>query len=132
VTVAYATSAELSAFLPAGTTVTDADRVLARASERIDGTVMAPFTVDTLTGLPSDPDIAAAMRDATCAQVEQWLEVGEENDIDGLAGTEVSVTGYSGRRAPRVAPRALQILQNAGLMTVQHGSLTDSCFGVPS
>lgn len=117
-TVAYATEAELTAYLPDGTVVTDADRLLARASELIDGTVTSSFAVDADTDLPTDPDVAAALRDATCAQVEQWLEVGEENDIDGLAGTQVSLTDYSGKRAPKVAPRAFRILQNAGLLNL--------------
>lgn len=125
---AYASEAELTAWLPAGTSVDDAARLLARASTRIDGVVTAPFDVDPNTDLPTDTDVAAALRDATCAQVEQWLEVGEENDIDGLAGTEVSVQGYSGKRAPKVAPRAFDILQQAGLLTISTASTAGAFF----
>ena len=125
---AYATQAELISFLPEGTAVPDAARLLARASELLDATVLAPFAIDTVTLLPTDTDVAAAMRDACCAVVEAWLEVGEENDVDGLAGTQIAVTGYTGPRAPSLAPRAFRILQNAGLMTV--GSTASSFFGV--
>lgn len=113
---ALATESDLTDWLPDGTVVADAARLLARASQRIDATVLAVFDVDTDTQMPTDTDVAAALRDATCAQVEQWLEVGEENDIDGLAGTQIAVTGFSGKRAPRIAPRALDILRDAGLM----------------
>ncbi len=117
---AYATLAELATFV--GSTPSDAasqaiaERMLERASELMDGVVVAAFEVDSVTELPTDVEVAAALRDATCAQVEQWLEVGESNDVDGLAGTAVSVGGYAGRRAPSVSPRALRILRNAGLL----------------
>ena len=114
---AYATAAELTAFLAAGTVVAEPVRLLTRASELLDDVVRRPYAVDTVTGLPTDADVAAVMRDACCAQVEQWLEVGEDNDVDGLAGTQASIAGYSGLRAPRLAPRALRILRNAGLLS---------------
>lgn len=117
---AYASAADLSAWLPSSVSFDDGDatRLLARAAELIDGTVRSPYTVDT-NGLPTDTTIAQALNDASCAVVEQWLEVGEENDIDGLAGTNVAVagkSGYVGLRAPHLAPRAFRILSNAGLL----------------
>lgn len=118
-TVAYATSAQLAAYLKGGTVPDDAARLLARASELIDATVRASFSVDTDTSLPTDADVAAALRDATCAVVEAWLEVGEDNDVDGLAGAQIAVQGYSGPRAPTVPPRAARLLATAGLLTVE-------------
>jgi len=53
------------------------------------------------------------------AQVRFWTETGEEHDIDGLAGTDVSiggVSGVSGKRPPVVAPQALRILKEALLL----------------
>lgn len=108
----YATSAELTAWV--GTAVTGADRLLARASELMDVTVTASYSVDA-DGIPTNAEVAAALRDAACAQVEQWVEVGESNDIDGLAGSDISVSGYTGKRAPLLAPRAARILHAAGL-----------------
>ena len=114
---AYASADDLAAWLPSGTIVTDAARMLARASELVDETVRTPFDVDD-DKMPTDADVAAALRDATCAVVEGWLEVGEANDIDGLAGTQISTGGYSGLRGPMLPPRAARILRNAGLLTV--------------
>lgn len=113
--VAYATSDELASYL--GTAApSGADRLLARATELIDGIVCAWFAVDDATGLPSDADVAATLRDAVCAVVEQWLEVGESNDVDGLAGSQVGIGTYTGRRAPQIPPRAVRILKRRGLL----------------
>ena len=108
----YATSDELTTFL--GTDApSDADRQLTRASELLDKVVLAAFAVDA-DGLPTDDVIKSAMRDACCAQVELWIEVGEDNDIDGMAGTKLQIGGFQGERPPEVAPRALRILGEAG------------------
>lgn len=115
-TVAYATSAEYLTFTGLSAAPDDYARLSQRASELVDNTVTAAFTVDDTTDLPTDADVAAALRDACAAQVEFWAEVGEENDVDGLAGSQVSVSGYSGRRPPKLSPRAFRILQNAGLV----------------
>lgn len=118
---AYATADEVEAFVSAAVwaTVVEADvpRLCARASELLDDIVRRPFEVDSGTGLPADEDIATVMSNACCAQIEFWLEVGEEHDIDGLASTQVSVTGYSGPRAREVAPRAARILRQEGMLS---------------
>jgi hypothetical protein len=93
----------------------NAERLLTRASELLDATATAPFIVSDTTGLPEDVDEAAALRDATCAQVRFWVETGEEHDIDGLAGSAVSVGGVTGRRPPVIAPQALRLLRMAML-----------------
>lgn len=112
---AYATTAELADWLGSSAPA-DAERLLLRASETLDSLVTAAFAVDPVTTLPTDADTAAALRDACCAVVEFWAEVGEPNDIDGLAGTPVSTGGYSGRRAPANSVRAIRILRQAGLL----------------
>jgi hypothetical protein len=115
---AYATAAQLAAYLGAPAP-TDAARLLLRASEVLDDVVRAPFTVDSQTTLPTDTGIAAALANACCAQVEFWQEVGEANDVDGLAGQQIELTGstgFTGKRAPVVAPRAVRYLKEAGLM----------------
>ena len=113
--VAYATSAEYSVFVD-GDAPAGIDRLLVRATEIVDDHVRVAYAVDTVTQLATDTDIAEALSDATCAVVEFWQEVGEEHDIDGLAGTEIKVGGYSGKRAPELSPRAHRILSTAGLM----------------
>lgn len=121
-------SEEVTGWLPAGTVVADADRLLRRASELVDEAVRVPFAVDE-DGLPTDTDKAQALADATCAQVEDWLEVGEENDVDGLAGTQLTVTGFNGRRPPRYGPRMLRVLRNNGLISAsQEGNLAARFF----
>lgn len=119
-TAPYASVADLIAFTAAGTldAITEPARQLTRASELLDATVRIPFTVDADTDLPTDTDVAAAMRDACCAQVEFWAETGEEHDVDGLASTTYSVTGYSGKRPTELAPRAFRILHGAGLLGI--------------
>ena len=117
----YATHQDLVDWLPSSIQVDagESARLRARASTLIDRAVLARYELDDVTGLPTDASIAKALSDATCAQLEQWFEVGEENDIDGLAGTQISVTGYSGKRAPRLAPRAADILVVNGLRDSQ-------------
>lgn len=112
--VAYAARADLASWLGADAPA-QAERMLERATELIDQYVTAPFDVDSTTTLPTDTTVAAALRDAVCAQVEYWLVgVGEESDIVGQRGT-VTVAGFSGAAPVRVAPRAKTILHTANL-----------------
>ena len=112
---AYATTADLAAWL--GTDAPeDSERLLRRASELLDATVYGAYAVDSATGLPADPDAAAALRDAACAQVEFWVEVGEAHDLDGGAGSQVSIGGLAMQRPGRLSGRALDLLRTAGLM----------------
>lgn len=110
-----------------GTVVDDAPRLLARASELIDSKARASFVLNKATDLPTDPAVAAACRDACCAQVEFWLEVGEEHDIAGMANRGAAI-GHLRLDAlpPELGPRARRILSAAGLFTA---SLVDSSWG---
>lgn len=111
----HATVDDLTGWLPPGVFPDDAARLLARASSLVDHWCRAIYVTDPVTGLALESAVADALRDATCAQVEAWIEVGEENDLDGLAGGSVSIPGYSGSRAPELAPRAWRALADAGL-----------------
>ncbi|HLT68575.1 MAG TPA: hypothetical protein VKZ72_00330 [Acidimicrobiales bacterium] len=112
----YAKVEDYRAWTDAGADLPDeqVERLLRRASELLDAVVTVPFGVDA-DGLPTEPAVAEALRDAACAQVEQWALVGPENDIDGLAGDHVSIGGFQGRRAPSLAPRAARLIATAGL-----------------
>jgi hypothetical protein len=117
----YATQADLASYLPADGSVQvptgpEADRLLQRASELVAEAVTSGYAVTT-TGAPSDATVAGALRDATCAAVEQWLEVGEENDIAGYPRTaSMSSAGMTITDLPQLlAPRARRILRSAGL-----------------
>lgn len=117
VATGYATTTQLADWLQAAPPE-DADRLLARATRTIDGRVVAWYAVDAL-GVATEPKIVEALRDAVCAQVEQWLSVGEDNEVDGYpGGTSVGAGGVGLSQRPlRLAPRARQILRDAGLLS---------------
>lgn len=80
----YATADQLEARLSSAYTVpTDAAKLLLKASELIDyhtrGRAQAAFD-------GTDETLQSKLADATCDQVEFWLEVGEEHDVEGLTG----------------------------------------------
>lgn len=116
----YATADDLGGWLPAEAAARleagDTERILLRASEVVAEHVTTGYALNT-EGDAADADTATALRDATCAQVEQWLEVGEENDVAGYSrGASLSVGGLSVSSMPRIlAPRARRILRIAGL-----------------
>lgn len=120
----YATPEQLTAWTgkPAPP---DAERLLARASEDVDDALTRAVYLTDDAGMPTDPDIAAALRDAVCAQVEYQLAMGD--DGTGAAGRWDSVSigpvSMSGRKdgpqAPGdvdLAPRAHRALTRAGLL----------------
>lgn len=127
-TVAYADATALEEFT--GTDAPEgAARLLARASELLDDRVRRTFTVDDDTDLPTDTDIAAALSDAACAQVEYWVEVGEEHDVEGLSGVGIAVgTLRLDQLPPELAPRARRILRTAGLLDAPGGLSTADQF----
>jgi len=124
--VAYATSEQLGGYLEGGAAAVpgDAARLLARASELVDDHIVtAVYDVDA-NGQPTDVDVAAALRDATCAQVEFWLAGDEEDDILGptqgvsLAGMQMQYGAGDNRATPMyLAPRAARFLRKAGLLS---------------
>lgn len=95
----------------------DAERLLQRATDLIDGYVFGMYEIDSVTDLPTETRVRTGLRDAVCAQVEWWQLTGDEADV--LSGhTTVSMVGSlttSGRRR-RLAPRAQDYLQGAGLL----------------
>ncbi|TGB14418.1 hypothetical protein [Streptomyces sp. MZ04] len=120
----YATPEQLTAWTgkPAPP---DAERLLARASEDIDDALVRAVYLTDDAGMPTDPTIVAALRDAACAQVEYQLATGD--DGTGAAGRWDSVSigpvSLSGRKdgptAPGevdLAPRAHRALTRAGLL----------------
>jgi hypothetical protein len=94
----------------------DAARILERATEVVAEAVTTGYYTDDL-GNPTDDTVIEALRKACCAQVEQWLEVGEENDIAGYSrSATMSVGGLNLSELPSIlAPRARRILRLAGL-----------------
>lgn len=127
--MAYATTGELTAWLPDGLTVpADATRLLASASRAVDRMLMvlgAVYDVDT-DNLPTDADVIVALRNATCAQASWWIETGDEQGAASRLNSAGSGAGpYWGGSVPRFSPEAIEILQTA---TDSGGS--QLCYGV--
>lgn len=102
----YATADELREYISPTTTLpADIDRLLQRASELMD--------FKTFGKASSNP---SAAKEATCAQVEYWLQLDESNDIIGLVKLD-NLTKES--RLPILAPRAYRLLLNAGLLNLE-------------
>lgn len=109
----YATRAELAAFLGVDAPA-QAERLLRRASELVEDTVIVGWEVDD-NGQPAEPGVVEAFRNAVCAQVEFWLEVGEEHDVTNQRGTigvgDLNVSTLPGT----LSHRAARHLRRAGL-----------------
>lgn len=85
----------------------------------------------TPTGIPSDDDLAGAMREATCAQAERWLAadvnpvagsaqsgVVASSSVDGASVSFVTpTTADTAAMTDTLCPDALHILRLAGLAT---------------
>lgn len=126
----YATAAELTTFIgaqPEG----NITAMLRKASLLVTSACRLDCYDTTPIGIPADDDLAEAMRDATCAQVERWIAA----DVDPLSGAKqagvVASSGVDGASVSFAAPTAadlgvladtlcldaLHILRNAGLAT---------------
>jgi hypothetical protein len=114
-----ATIAQLDAWLgrPAPA---DAPRLLDRASEVVAGAVRTAVKTDATTGLPTDPTTARTLADATCAQVESWLDGGSgepttEQSVDGVI-LNTDPLSSEGSEGATLAPHARLILRTGGLL----------------
>ncbi len=73
---------------------TELTRLITRAQDLIDAELVKyAFSVDTL-GNPTDTDVLAALKTAVCAQVETWVQTGDELDELGQ-WQQFSVEGVS-------------------------------------
>ncbi|MGE9695919.1 hypothetical protein [Streptomyces sp. CH6] len=119
----YATPDQLAAWTGEAAPA-DAERLLARASEDVDDALLSAIYATDAEGRPTDPAVAAALADATCAQVEYQLATGDDGTGAGGRWGSVSIGPVSlsdPRDAPRaggeldLAPRAYRVLRRAGL-----------------
>ncbi|MEV8600445.1 hypothetical protein AB0465_11265 [Streptomyces griseoviridis] len=70
----------------------DAEQLLAAASRMLDSRVLAYCRYDVLPdGMPADPDVAAAIGRAVCAQVAWWGEIGDSTGAAGVGWGSVSI-----------------------------------------
>jgi hypothetical protein len=117
----YATSTELATWL--GTAApANADRLLTIAAHRIKRVIRhALYDTDT-DGEATDEDVIAALRDATCAQVQYMTVTGDETGATrgatalSLGAASVSFAAPTDRDGePGLSDVAADILINAGL-----------------
>jgi len=117
-TTPYAEIDDLAEYLGAEVDLpSDAERQLLRASELVRHYALG--RIDT-----SNPTHAEAAKSATCAQVEAWVNDGEDRDISravsgytiGRVSMQFAEGGENGRLVSRLAPRARQELLQAGLL----------------
>ena len=116
--MAYATTTELAEYLGLDETdlPDDADRLLDRASEMIDY-----YTLNRID--EEDEDKAEAAKKATVAQVEWWIEFGDELGLTAVFN-QISIGNFSAQtgggqqesQISKLAPRAKQELFKAGLL----------------
>ncbi|WP_280273378.1 hypothetical protein [Nocardia wallacei] len=85
-------------------------------------------------GVPTDPVLAAALTDATCIQVREWIE----NDVVPLSGpaglaptvasasTNGSSVSYNGAEQAAARARLLTELTDAGYLVLRNAGLASS------
>lgn len=120
----YATAAELATYLGLDTPPEDADRLLLRASEALDGALMASVYAVDDQGYPSADQQREAVANAACAIVEWWQETGDELGANAqwtsVSAGSVSLSGgkagASQVRPGALPPRAAGYLQRSGLL----------------
>lgn len=124
----YATADDLTTFL--GEAAPDnADRLLRGASALVRAATRAALYDVTSAGLPSDPDVAEAFRDSTCAQAAEWISTGVEpgsgtapgavkaSSIGGASITYEATGGLTPvQTLHQLIPDALLYLDAAGLL----------------
>jgi hypothetical protein len=123
----YATVTDLIAFT--GDPAPDnAAMLLADAHRFLDANVFSSclYDVDATTGMPTNTVVLAALRDAVCAQVQWWDELGDSIGAAGAGWGSVqigrmqlarSVTNVSGAASParEVAPKVGDVLGSSDL-----------------
>ncbi len=114
----YATTAQLTARLSATYIVpANAAQLLTKASELIDDHILGDRAADLFVSVLADDVVRkSALADATCDQVEFWMEVGEEHDVAGLRGSMVAGRVQVHPVPPALGQRARRSLRKAGLL----------------
>ena len=124
----YATTAQYATSpLTDGTTT---DQALVAASLDVDQLLTTAVYDTDEDGLPTDQDVADAIRDATIAQAQHAASKGDPANVGAGAITQASIgsvqftrRGATGGEVPgRYSPQAQQILGQAGLLN--HGPWT--------
>lgn len=111
----YATAQDVTEYTGIDNLPDDIDRIITRAEGLIDEKTRGRIDSD-------NADHMEAAREATCAQIEYWLSMGEEVDISNMPhnfsiGSFSMGSGNSGQsNISKLAPRARRHLFLAGLL----------------
>jgi hypothetical protein len=123
--MAYATVGEFTAFLDPDPVPANAQRLLDRASTKLDQLLMGAVYETDADGLPLDPALAAVFREAVCIQAQYIDSLGDEtgamaNVSQMSLGNQQIVRAISvvGSGTPRVPPDLVALLQTKGLWPV--------------
>lgn len=119
----YANSADLAKFLGEAPPL-DADQRLRDASAVIDTALLTSVYAVDATGYPTDPEQREAVRVATCAVAEWWIETGDDSlgasywESASAGGVSVSRGGDADTRISpgRLPAKAWSALVRAGLL----------------
>ncbi len=124
----YATLEDFTDFIGDVDPGTNISVLLRRCSADIDRYTLTSRYACDATGMPTEPYVIEAFKDATCAQAAWYLETAD-GDPTGAAGQydsvgigSVSMSKRSGDdttaspATSRDSPEAIQILTNAGLL----------------
>ncbi len=124
----YATAGEYAEFTGEPVPGDFNPKVLVRASRRIDRVLIGAIYATDDTGMPTDPKVLEAIREATCAQAQYWDELGDASGQGtGSELGEVEIGALRLRRsgngkngsgadpARQLSPVAADILRTAGL-----------------
>lgn len=123
--MAYATPTELAEHLEPDPAPANAARLLTRASRKVDNAIRtAVYDVDG-AGMPTDTEVADALREATLEQISWWLDNGDDEgtgiavssaSIGSVALTKASGAGGGGFGPDgELGEQAWLALSNAGL-----------------
>ncbi|MEU5030174.1 hypothetical protein [Streptomyces milbemycinicus] len=123
--MAYATVEEFTEFLDPDPVPANAQRLLDRASTRLDRLLLGAVYETDDSGLPTDPELIEVFREAVCIQAQYIDSLGDEtgamaNVSQMELGNQKIVRALSvvGSGTPRVAPDLLDLLQTKGLWPV--------------
>ncbi|SRR6266496_62644 len=118
--MAYATMAELAAYTGEDSLGPGDERRLERATTLVKGELSSAYYVTDTAGNATDPVVIAALRDATCAQVEWWRVTGDEYGAKGMyqaaPGAQIGHgLQVMAARRQRLCPRAQTELNVKGI-----------------
>jgi hypothetical protein len=120
-TTPYALAADVVAWVGAGQTLpvtAEITRLIRDACIVIDEALIGFVYPSDVNLNPTDAATIQAFNDATCAQVEWWVETGDEfGDGTNIASYSIEGASVTFRKAPpRLAPRAEEVLRVAGIL----------------